>query len=395
MIEIDILYKNITLLIVSAIEERPVSIEIDNAEELLSLAEKHNIANIVYYGLKNSNIKLSPDLEEKFENYAYKSVFKDKRQLYELNRIYTAFDLAGIYYMPVKGAVLKYLYPKTDMRNMSDADILIKTEQYETIKQVMQSLGYKEKLESNHELIWHKEKSLNLELHKMLIPSYNSDYYGYFGDGWKLARPVKEGEVRHTLSDEDHYIYVLTHFAKHYRDGGIGINHLLDIFILNKLPLDRNYIENELKSLNLYEFYCNVQNAISVCFEDGNEDEISAQIIDYVFNSGVYGTVKNHQLSRTLRQTKENSTDIKTVKSKKIISAFFPSYEGMCIMYPSLKHCPVLLPFYWVFRIFHKFIFEKSRISAQKTRMKNITKENVREFENSLEKVGLKFNLKE
>lgn len=39
-----------------------------------------------------------------------------------------AFDAGGIDYMPLKGSILKDLYPRHEMRMMGDADILIRME---------------------------------------------------------------------------------------------------------------------------------------------------------------------------------------------------------------------------------------------------------------------------
>ena len=58
------------------------------------------------------------------------------------------------------------------MRTMGDADILIKTEQYERIVPIMNRLGYLPGVESNHECVWDKKNMLHVELHKMLIQSY-------------------------------------------------------------------------------------------------------------------------------------------------------------------------------------------------------------------------------
>ena len=58
----------------------------------------------------------------------------------------------------------------------------------------MQNLGYSEGSESDHELIWRKGNKILIELHKRIIPSYNKDYYAYFGDGWQLATQKTKGK---------------------------------------------------------------------------------------------------------------------------------------------------------------------------------------------------------
>ena len=90
--------------------------------------------------------------------------------------------------MPVKGTIIKFWYKKPELRYMTDADILIKTEQYDKIKPVLQELGFSEVAESLCEIIWDKSNRLHLELHKSLIPPTDEDFYAYFGSGWNYAK---------------------------------------------------------------------------------------------------------------------------------------------------------------------------------------------------------------
>ena len=46
--------------------------------------------------------------------------------------------------MPLKGCNMKALYPSPELRVMGDADILIRVEQYDRIRPIIQSLGFEE-----------------------------------------------------------------------------------------------------------------------------------------------------------------------------------------------------------------------------------------------------------
>ena len=191
--------------------------------------------------------------------------------------------------MKLKGTVLKYLYPHSEMRLMSDSDILIKEEQMPKIKGVMKSLGYEYRTSSDHEWIWARPE-LTAELHKRIVASYQKDYFEYFDNGWKLAKQI-EGTYEYKMSKEDEFIYLFTHLAKHYRDSGIGIKHFADIYVFIRAEknLDMDYVENVLKKLGIYTFFVNVQNMLNVWFCDTGWDEISEFITCKVFESGVYG----------------------------------------------------------------------------------------------------------
>ena len=156
---------------------------------------------------------------------------------------------------------MKQRYPKHEFRPMADADILIREEQYEQIRPLMRQLGFYEGVESNHEYIW-DSVSLHVELHKRLVPSYNKDYYAYFGDGWRLATGHKG--TRFFMTPEDEFIYLFVHLAKHYRDGGVGCRQMVDLWVQRRsFPgLDEDYLRRELRKLHLLEFYDNVHKTL-------------------------------------------------------------------------------------------------------------------------------------
>ena len=262
--------------------------------------------------------------------------------------------------MPLKGAVLKKLYPKPEMRVMGDGDILIKSEQYEIIREAMQSLGYTEFIESDHEFIWNKP-NIHIELHKRLIPSYNKDYYFYYGVGWKFAKPDAGSCCK--MSDEDTFVYIFTHYAKHYRDGGIGIRHITDlyVFLTSNPKLDKKYIETELNKLGLLKFYKNTINTIDVWFNNKQANDISDFITDRIFESGSYGTYVSHILSGAVK----SSNFGKNAKFKKVFNLIFPPYNDMSRKYLVLKKIPLLLQryfFYCIEKIEDFCVYNKVRL---------------------------------
>lgn len=356
-------------------------------QNAIKVAKKHQIAPLIYYGLINSCIKVSEDLLSLLENTTCQYIALNHNQIFELENIYKAFNESGIEYMPLKGAVLKKLYPKPEMRVMGDGDILIKAEQYEIICEKMQALGFTEILESDHELIWNKS-NLHVELHKRLIPSYNKDYYSYYGDGWKFAKSYTDSCYK--MSDEDTFVYIFTHYAKHYRDGGIGILHITDLYVLliSNPKLDKKYIETELNKLGLLEFYKNTLNTMGVWFDNKSENDISCFITDKIFKSGSYGTYVSHILSSAVKASNSGGN----VRIKKIFRLVFVPYVEMCRQYPIIKKAPFLLPVVWIVRIFNILFTKREKISARKKELKYMTEENIAEYKKELKYVGLDFD---
>ncbi len=361
----------------------------------LNIAKIHQISGLIYFGAINCGVDNNrPDIKKLFIMVC-QSIVISQQQMYEIERIITAFDENKVEYMLLKGTNLKKIYPKTEMRIMGDADILIKTEQYEIIKLVMENLGFINVTESDHELIWRKN-SLLVELHKRLMPSYNKDYYAYYGDGWQLGKPTLEYPTRYEMSKEDQMIYLFTHFSKHYRDGGIGIRHFTDLFVYRSANtnMDEEYIRKELEKLCLYDFYINILDTLGVWFEDKEPNDKTDYITNVIFDSGVYGKHSKIRIAQTLRTAKQTS-NLKNAKIKHYMHVIFPSMEYMLLYYSFLKKYPFLLPVTWAMRFFDILINNRKRALCFYKDMKQISNEDILNYEKSLHFVGLDFNFKE
>lgn len=356
----------------------------------VKIARRHKIEVMFYYGALNCGFGQDEPLIQELFTLVCGNIAVSEQQNYSIKEIFLAFDEQEIDYLPLKGVLLKNIYPKPEMRSMGDADILIKTEQYDKIRPIMVKLGYKKVTESDHEFIW-KKNNINIELHKRLIPSYNKDYYSYFGDGWSLAK-LKNG-TSYSMTDEDQLIYLFTHFAKHYRDAGIGIKHMTDLWVYRKSKplLDEKYIKKELTALQLYGFYVNIINTLAVWFDGIEGDEKTDFITDVIFNSGVYGTRDKHAISDAVKISRSTNK----VKTRKLFKLIFPAYQVMGIKYPLLKKAPFLLPIMWIHRILTTILFKSNRIKAQAQAIDQMSAENINNYQQDLNYVGLDFNFKE
>lgn len=351
-------------------------------ENAFSIVQRHNIYTFIYIGSKK--VGLLPNKELIFNSLS--RISYQASLIYSANEILKAFDKQGIDYLPVKGIITCRAYPNQEMRSMSDVDILIKLEQYELIRRVMLNLGYTEGVESNHELHWHKH-NITIELHKRLIPSYNTDFYAYFGDGWELASRDETGHW--ALSDEDYFVYVFTHFAKHYRDGGIGINHLVDLWILRD-TYDVNEVEKKLNALHLKTFYENISRVLRVWFDDGASDDLTDFITNRIFESGTYGNEETHDKADSLRKTRYAHGTCRA-RIKYIFSVVFPPFLLMKSLYPVIKQHVILLPIFWVVRWITIIQKSPENIKKQWKKSKAISSDKNIRYQKELEYVGLDY----
>lgn len=378
--------KDIVSLVRSAVTGTPavVSEEFD-AEAAFAFAKKQSLVPLVYYGLENSQIELSEEVSAKLDNAVLSHFVVDQQQQAAVAKLQDEFEENGIDYMPIKGVLLRHLYPKTEMRPMGDADIMIRVEQRDSVVKVMEDNGYKFSHETEHELVYKKGKVL-IELHKCLIPSRTKDFYEYYKDCWSFAKPDENSRHRYNMSDEDHLVFLLTHFAKHYRAGGVGVLHMADFYLyLKNKCVDNAYVRRELEKLSLLEFYDNVVSTVECWFNGGPNSDITEFITHRVFSNGLWGTVETRDLAIASRTTQ--------VKYK--IRQVFPKPGAMKYRYPVLKKHPYLLPVMWVVRWGDLLFFRRDHLKKKMASLENTNKDNVSAYQRELNYVGLNFNYEE
>lgn len=387
----DTIRRSVTILMKSAATgQKLVLPENFSLEEAMELTKKHQLLPLIYAGAVNCGIdQKDPVMTSMFPLY-FQHTLISERQISAFRKICQSFDKHNIDYLPMKGCNMKFRYPKPELRTMGDADILIRMEQYPEIAPLLEELGFTFLLESDHEIVW-QSKALYLELHKRLIPSYNKDYASYFRDGWQMTRPC--GGSRFEMTPEDEFLFQFTHFAKHYRDGGIGCRHILDLYVfLRYFPdMNRSYLEGELEKLKLLEFYRNIRRLLEFWFEEGHSDPVVDHISEYIFSGGNFGSMKNRVLSRSIKPTK-SMAPLRFMKIRAWFHTIFPKMESFVAYYPVLKRHLWMIPFVWVWRVCKCIWFFRRKFSYCARIIGMMDADDARDYHDSLRYVGLDFH---
>ena len=106
-------------------------------ENLYSLCKAHTIRAAVYVPLEKAGAA-----DEKFIQAYNKAVRKNILLDSEREAITAEFEERGIWYLPMKGVILKELYPRSGMREMSDNDILYDPAFQKDVMDIMVARGY-------------------------------------------------------------------------------------------------------------------------------------------------------------------------------------------------------------------------------------------------------------
>lgn len=339
-------------------EEVPGKMENADWDALLSLARIHGVSGIV--GYMGQKYPICPDTEKKaaFRGLCMNTILLFARRHALAQELVKKLEEAGIDHILMKGFVLREYYPVPELRTFSDIDLLIRGEDREKSHQLMRALGYQVK--DDWEPVYsYYSRDEHYEFHTRLMEvdvSEKADYQGYFADAWAQTRPVSAHSYR--FRDEFHFLYILTHIAKHVHDSGAGIRMYLDVAAFVREhgdTLDWAWIAGQLRKIALYDFACVVLSAAELWFGVASpavftpvSEELLAEFTEFTLAAGVFG---HHDRDEALTKLKQEAQDAPASRAGVLIRMAFPKAETIQARYTYLQDKPWLLPAAWVHRV--------------------------------------------
>ena len=337
-------------------------------EKLYRMSYSHFMDALVGTTLKHEGVVLPKGWNEHISKAVRKVVLFDA----ERAKLFSFMDQKGIWYLPLKGIVLKDYYPAVGMRQMSDNDILFDYSFCDEVQKYMESQGYEAVSVGvgNHD-VYKKEPVYNFELHSALYGAMHrnnwEDYYKNIKERLILNEASSYG---YHFTDEDFYVYIVSHAYKHYAGSGTGLRTLLDFYVYLKAKeqeLDFAYIEKECEVLGIAEFEKQNRSLCKKVFDaaalNGMEDleqRLSAEEKDmllYYLTSGVYGSVERGVENRVKKFREKTGSKS---RFKYLWSRLFPDMAVIEKHYSFFYKHKTLLPFGYVYRLL-KMLFDKKR----------------------------------
>ena len=209
------------------------------------------------------------------------------------------------------------------------------------------------------------------------------------------------GKNQFYFSDNDFYVYFIVHTYKHFLNSGMGLRTVLDVYLyLNNLQdkLDFDYIEEQLKKLDAYDFEqtfrslafkmfgenakegnaaadelqdsfdAKEQDMLRESFDAKKQDKLCGSfdakeqdkwwnsfddkehdMLSYILDAGTYGNLENsvaHKMGYTKGEKKKASD-----KAKYIFRRLFPSMDTIEEFFPFFYKHKWAIPFLYIYRI--------------------------------------------
>ena len=354
-------------------DEYKTGITDDILESVYDISVSQSVSSIVGSALSKLDL-LNDAAKQAFFNEQLANLYKTEQIKYDLSCIYSLFESEQIEFLPLKGAVLRDYYPKPEMRESCDIDVLIRKENLDRACALLEEkLGYKRHISTPHDVGMFSPAGIELELHFALY-DYDDDKKEILDTVWDYATPCNGYVYKHEMQKEFFVLYHIIHMAKHVISGGCGVRPFLDLWIIeNSFECDKNTLWDMLRRAGVDTFAQVAFKTSRVWFGGENSDETIALLEDYIFSAGIYGNLEN-QVAASLAKN-EN-------KFKNIMERIFLPYDKLKVIYPALRERPILTPWYeikrWKRIIFkdkakHQIVIMKHNAQMSDEKKKNVT----------------------
>lgn len=343
-------------------------------KELFKECRDHQLVPLLNYGLEKEEMKgaLEEKDIEKLKLKILRSNIRETEHVFKVSKVLKNLQDSCIPVIVLKGLVVRNLYPRPELRTMSDADILVPLETLGKVSRLMKDMGYRQtKNFEDHgaHIVFKKEGEYPVEVHWTLIN--NAFFKGnkeFEKELWQDCMDVQVGKVNALgLSVENLAVHLCTHMAVHLAYKGFGLRQLIDLTLLvNNYgnEIDWNRFLSKIKVSGIERFTFTVFNLSSELFgmkipieikaRDTIGNEYTKLLLQDIFESGTHGKKDKSRVFASefaFEQGSGASRDEKAILNK-WLKLLFPPVREMGDRYSYAKNCIVLTPIAWIHHIF-------------------------------------------
>ncbi len=273
-------------------------------------------------------------------------------------RVAAELEKAGIWYMPLKGSVLKDLYPRFGMREMTDVDILFDSGRAAEVRDIMRKLGFTvESFDVGPDDQYSRPPVSFVEMHRELFGwNRKAELQVWAREVRERLIPDADGGFGRHVTPEDFYLYLVAHEYKHFSESGGGLRSLLDVFVyLRKTQVDLEAVRREAEKLGLADFERENRELAFALFREEPLTEAQQRMLDRFLRDGAFGSQEDPVRTQVAEMG----------RGRYFLSRLTLPKERMLEVFPLLRKAPVLYPVFWVGRLARGVLFRRKRLQLQ------------------------------
>lgn len=355
--------------------------------ELYAMADRHDIAHLVSLALYRAGcLDPTKGVGAKFQKAQMLALYRYEHQRVALESVCDVLEEEGIDHMPLKGAVLRSLYPEPWMRTSSDIDILIKQEDVSRAEELLgQRLGYEAPTDrTGHDVSFYSPSGVHVELHFDLVEEQDTSEaaVALLREVWSHTVPLEGYRYRRAMTDGMFYFYHIAHMAKHVAYSACGVRNFIDLWLLDEQSELHEQERQQLLSRTGLDTFAGIASRLSRAWFSGEKlDATGQELADYVLYGASFGTENDYVTVRNMK---------KQGKLRYMLSRIFMPYDQLVTLYPSLKGRRYLTFFYQLHRLICGLFKGKWRAGVKELKTNSqISDRQISEMTGLFERLGL------
>lgn len=302
------------------------------------------------------------DVYKDFKDYTISVLLKNDCVVSEQKGVVKLLEENGFKYAVLKGTSVARLYNKPTLRTLGDIDILVKPDDYGSVKDLMISKGYSLTEEGfNHFHCAFEKNGVSVELHHEMSEFPKTPLCDELREELKKALDCTErtdeselGYSYSVLSPLYQAVSLLLHMERHLRKSGLGIRQLLDWGVFERTHSEMLSDTSNivfLKKYGLYKFAVISKESFESYLTDTNiEDKYSNKLFELAFKKGNFGVKRSEEESyATYIISSDNKSPLKWFRYFKTRSIY--SWEATKKHKWLSNFAFIVLPVRYLFRV--------------------------------------------
>lgn len=308
----------------------------DESVRLIEFCIEHDIAALVGTAAQKNGVTMDADISKAFSSHIMMAVYRYERIKYEYDKLCRLFEEAGIKFVPLKGTVVRNLYPNPELRTSCDIDILVHEDDLGAAEKILLESGdYKSDTKGSHDITFFGKSGLHIEIHFSLIEYWDSDD-DILRRPWEYVS-YPNGGCRGEFTNEFMITYHIAHIAKHFIHGGSGIRNFIDLWLMKrKLEYDDEKLSTLIECAKMTTFADNACRLSDIWFsKKGEYTPLLLNMENFILGAGIYGSTE----SKAAMDCAVYGGKLANLKEK-----FFRPLSVLQYEFPFLKKHPRLYP---------------------------------------------------
>ncbi|MEG0952198.1 nucleotidyltransferase domain-containing protein [Niameybacter sp.] len=335
-------------------------------EALRQEAKAQELTGFIYSAIGEELKRKMPRASlEKWKRVTIKTAMKQFKHMGQIEYLIGKLEQKGIELIALKGIVIRNLYPKPELRTMSDGDFLIQQKDQQRVHGLLIEEGYMAEEETPLHIRYKHVQYKPVEMHTTLRHGEIFEEISWDEKSlWADAINVHIGKEKVlSLGPTDLLFHGCTHIATHLVVSGFGIRQLIDIALISKhykAQIDWEKFVQEVRQWKLEQFLVNLFYVVHLLLEIeipiqieelGKANKKAAKLmIDLIFEGGTRGkrnlkVALSHGIAREKKSKATGSTN------GSFIRFIFPKASSLSHQYNYAKKYPICLPIAWVHRL--------------------------------------------